>query len=243
MCMAPRTLFAGLLRCASCSGPLIAVDARRYGCARHLDRGPSLCPSAVAVGRRDLELRLLGDLRAELLQPDALRDAQRAVREALASQARAAGAGGAAAEARLEQLGGEISRLADAVAQAGLSQALRERLASAEAEQALLRAQLQQVSRTRAPAVDAEAIAATWRRMVMDLGTVIAGEDRDRARGLLADLIGPVTIGIDEASGHVYAESERPAERLLVQAVGAPMGVVAGARIPSRRRILLPRRR
>lgn len=238
----PRTLFAGLLRCATCSGPMTAIDARRYGCAAHKDRGPTVCASRLAVSRKDLELRLLADLRAELLEPAAIADMRRAVRQALATHERAAGAGDTAAEARLQALEGEISRLADAVAQLGLSEALRTRLAAAEAERATLRAQLATRAAPR-PAVDLDGLAARWRRMVMDLGGVLAGEDRERARGLLADLLGPVTIGTDAATGDVYAELDEPAERLLVQAVGAPLEVVAGARNTSRRRVILPRRR
>ena len=147
------------------------------------------------------------------------------------------------AEARLQALEGEISRLADAVAQLGLSEALRTRLAAAEAERTTLRSQLATRAAPR-PAVDLDGLAARWRRMVMDLGRVLlAGEDRERARGLLADLLGPVTIGTDAATGDVYAELDEPAERLLVQAVGAPLEVVAGARNTSRRRVILPRRR
>lgn len=225
----PRTLFAGLLRCATCGGPMTAIDARRYGCAAHKDRGPTVCASRLAVSRKDLELRLLADLRTELLEPAAMADMRRAVRQALATHERTAGAGDTAAEARLQALEGEISRLADAVAQLGLSEALRTRLAAAEAERATLRAQLASRAAPR-PAVDLDGLAARWRRMVMDLGGVLAGEDRERARGLLADLLGPVTIGTDATTGDVYAELDEPAERLLVQAVGAPLRVVAGAR-------------
>lgn len=244
----PRTLLAGLLRCAACTGPMMAIDARRYGCAAHKDRGPSVCASSVAVSRKALELRLLADLRAEMLAPDAMAEAHRAVREAVAARTRASRAGTGAAVARLQALEGEISRLADAVAQLGLSGALRERLMAAEAEHAQLLEQ-QRAAEEKTPRVDVDGLAARWRGMVMDLGGVLAGEDRDRARGLLADLLGPVMIGRDAATGDVYADLEEPAERLLVQAVGAPLGMVAGARFSPgsnlrghRRRLILRRR-
>lgn len=238
----PKTLLAGLLRCAACGGPMMAIDARRYGCAAAKDRGPAVCADRTTVGRQDVERRLLADLRADLLSPAALASMQRAVRQAIAARQRAAGSGEAAAQARLQALEGEIARLADAVAQLGLSEALRTRLASAEDERATLRAQLAQTP-ARAPALDLDGLTARWRRMVLDLGGVLAGDDRERARGLLADILGPVTIGTDAATGDVYADLDEPAERLLVQAVGAPLGVVAGARNTSRRRVILPRRR
>lgn len=236
---APRTLFGGLLRCAACGGPMTAIDARRYGCAAHRDRGPAVCAASTTVRRVDLDRRLLADLRAELLEPATLREVRQAVRQALAAHQQAARAGQDDERARLQALEGEIARLVDAVAQLGLSEALRARLGAAEAERDAL------ASRAAAhdqalPAVDVDALVARWRGMVMDLGTVLASEDRDRARGLLAELIGPVVIGTDETSGEVYAELEEPAERLLIAAAGVLPGVVAGARNPSRRRLALP---
>lgn len=235
---APRTLFAGLLRCAACDGPMTAIDARRYGCAAHRDRGPTVCGAGTTVRRVDLDRRLLAELRAELLEPATLREVRQAVHQALAAHQQAACAGQADERARLQALEGEISRLVDAVAQLGLSEALRARLAAAEAERDALASRA--AARDQAtPAVDVEALVARWRGLVMDLGTVLASEDRDRARGLLAELIGPVVIGRDEASGEVYADLEEPAERLLIAAAGVLPGVVAGACNSSRRRIVL----
>ncbi|MEO5735764.1 MAG: zinc ribbon domain-containing protein [Rubrivivax sp.] len=45
---APRTLFAGLLRCPACGGPMNAIDARRYGCNARHDRGATVCTNGDA---------------------------------------------------------------------------------------------------------------------------------------------------------------------------------------------------
>jgi hypothetical protein len=48
-------------------------------------------------------------------------------------------------------------------------------------------------------------------------------------------MLGSVVIGWDEERGAIYAEMEEPAERLLLQALGGSLGMVAGARNSSRR--------
>lgn len=228
----PRTLFGCLLRCGLCGSHMTAVDARRYGCIAHHDRGPAVC-AGVAVPRQALERRLLAELRDDLLSPEALADVHVAVREALAIARRDDRR--EAARGRLVALQGEIERLADAVAAMGLSEALRARLAAAEAERTALERQLQ--AAVQAPALSVDAVVARWRRAMLDLQAALVDvEDRERVRALLAELIGPVTIAREGDA--VYAEMEAPAERLLVAASGqAPMGVVAGACNTTRRRL------
>lgn len=59
----------------------------------------------------------------------------------------------------------------------------------------------------------------------------VFGEEayRDHAPQLLADMLGPVTIGRDSEARKVYAETKKPAERLRVAACGGSLEVVAGA--------------
>lgn len=61
-----RTLFGGLLRCPVCSGAIVAVDARRYGCSVHKDRGPAVCSSTAMVPRKAVDTRLLAFVREDL---------------------------------------------------------------------------------------------------------------------------------------------------------------------------------
>lgn len=228
----PRTLFGCLLRCGLCGGHMTAVDARRYGCIAHHDRGPAVC-AGVAVPRQALERRLLAELREDLLSPEAMADVRAAVRQALAGSRREDSR--AAVRGRLAAVQGEIERLADAVASMGLSPALRARLQAAEGERAALEVQLQAAVPAAAPSVDA--VVSRWRRAMLDLQAALAEvDDRERVRALLAELIGPVTIARE--GSEVYADMEAPAERLLVAAAGqAPMGVVAGARNITRKRV------
>jgi site-specific DNA recombinase len=223
---APRALFTGLLRCASCGGPVTAIDARRYGCNVHTDRGAAVCSNADAFRRKAVDSALLTVVREELLSPAALTELQQAVRAAL-SRGRGDQAGAAAAKKRQAALQSEIGRLVDAIAQVGLSEALRARLAAAEAELEQLQHQVL-TSAQAAPAPTAEQVLAAHRRRMLTLQESLESEaDRDRTRALLAEMLGPVTL-VRDAEGD-WAEMEEPAQRMLV-AGSTPLEVVAGAR-------------
>jgi site-specific DNA recombinase len=218
-----RTLFAGLLRCPTCAGPVVAIDARRYGCNARRDRGPTACANALAWPRRAVDAALLAVVRDELVSPAALAELHAAVRGALASARRT---GNADADAgRLAALQGEIGRLVDAVAQLGLSDALRARLAAAEAERAAIEQRAVQLASTPVPKA-AEVMAGYKRRLLQLQGALESDADRDRTRALLAELLGPVTLVRDDEGD--WAEMEEPAARVAL-AGSTPLTVVAGA--------------
>lgn len=233
----PRTLFTGILRCHGCGAAVVAINRERYGCSARKDRGPTVCANARTIRREVLDKRLLAEVREELLAPEALRDLRREVQAELASAVAGLDTGRDAACRRLDALQGEIGRLVDAVAQVGLSAALAARLQAAEAEQHQLQRQLAATPATALPTVDE--VLAPYRQQVMQLQRVLESEgDRDQVRTLLSQLIGPVVVGHDEAGA--WAEMEKPAERLLLQAAGGgSLEVVAGARSSYRRRIRL----
>jgi site-specific DNA recombinase len=222
----PRALFSGLLRCQACAGPMVAMDGWRYGCSRRLDRGPVVCSNAQAFPRKRVEDVLLSMVREELLTPAALVELQRMVRSML-SEPIGGNRGVAAARAALRRVEEQIDRLTSAVADMGLSEALRARLTAAENERQELRAELDEAEQSPIE-LSAEEILAAHRRQVMQLRKALEeGADRDQARQLLADLVGPVMLIADEA-GDLWAETEEPALRLAV--AGSPTELVAGAR-------------
>lgn len=229
---APRTLFSGLLRCPSCGGPMVALDARRYGCNVNADRGASVCAAGTGYSRKSVDAALLAVVRDELLSPAAMADLHAVAREALASARRSAAP--KAPPARLAALQGEIARLVDAVAQVGLSDALRARLAAAEAE----RAEIERAAERSAPAAPlptaAQIIAGYRRRLLQLKESLEADADRHRTRALLAEMLGQVTLVSDDEGGQ-WAEMDEPAARVAL--AGSLMGVVAGACNASRRRI------
>lgn len=141
--------------------------------------------------------------------------------------------------ARLAALQGEIARLVDAVAQAGLSDALRARLAAAEAERTALEQRARNSAATPVPTA-AEVISGYKRRLLQLQQALESDADRQRTRELLAELLGPVTLTRD-AEGD-WAEMEEPAARVALAGSTTPLTVVAGARISSCRRIPIRRR-
>lgn len=223
-----RTLFAGTLRCHTCGAAIVAINRERYGCSARKDRGPAVCSSGHTVLRHVLDKRLLTEIRDELLSPEAMQALRREVQAALASAMADSDGGRAQAIKRRTALDGEISRLVDAITTVGISPAIQARLVDAEAERARLQLELARTAPSEAPSVDE--VLAPYRAMVMQLQQVLESEeDRDRTRQLLAEMLGPVTIGRDP-DGSSWAEMEKPAERLLVAAVGGSLEVVAGAR-------------
>lgn len=125
---APRTLFGGLLVCATCGGPVIAVDARRYGCGVRKDRGPAACASESYVPRKAVDARLLAVVREEMEAPEVIAAVQRAVRDLVAEHQRAADAPDV--RRRLADVEQELGRLVDAIAAVGFSPTLGERIRS-----------------------------------------------------------------------------------------------------------------
>ncbi len=236
----PKTLFGGLLTCAACGGPMIAINRARYGCGVHKDRGATVCASGATFLRDVVDRRLVAELRADLLDPGALAELQAAVRTLATAQQREAGQGQDAARKRLQALQGEIGRLVDAVVAVGHSDALAGRLRAAEAERAQIEAALAGSAKAKAGEALVENVSARWRRIVLQLQQVLDDEtDRAQTRRILAGMLGPVTLLRDEETGENFAELEEPAERLLMAAVGESLEVVARARNGHR----LPRRR
>ena len=121
---------------------------------------------------------------------------------------------------RIRALEGEIKRLTDAVAELGLSKALKARLMSAEAEYGSLTGRVE--SRP-PPLPSTEAIGAKIREVAMRLDTAL-GQDVTAARAILAGKLGPVVI--EERDGAVWAQMQvGPA---LLFAAGAGFDSIQG---------------
>lgn len=224
----PRTLFGGLLRCPACGGPVIAIDARRYGCGVHKDRGEAACANAHTVPRRAIDTRLGAVLREELLKPDALAELQDEVRLALAAVQREGSAGSEASRKRLQQLQSEEERLVDAIVKVGHSDALAARLRAAEAERKALEEKVRAQALPSAESILAGALG-RYREMVVDLQHQLEQEENlERTRQLIREILGDVLI-VKGPDGATYAEMTNPAEQLLAAGGDALLTVVARA--------------
>jgi site-specific DNA recombinase len=215
----PRTLFGGLLRCGRCGGAVIAVSGREYGCAARKDRGAAVC-TGVRAPRKETDRRLVGVLREEVLSPHAIAQIRDQVRRILSESQQQAMEISKSREVRIRALEGEIKRLTDAVAELGLSKALKARLMSAEAEYGSLTGRVE--SRP-PPLPSTEAIGAKIREVAMRLDTAL-GQDVTAARAILAGKLGPVVI--EERDGAVWAQMQvGPA---LLFAAGAGFDSIQG---------------
>lgn len=218
----PRTLFGGMMRCARCGGAMIAVSGLAYGCANRKDRGTSVCSGTYAP-RKDTERRLLGLVRDELLASSAVEKIERQAAEIIARAGQEAADVIRQRKARRTALQAEIKRLVDAIATIGASDALAERLRSAEAELKLIDSPASIA--TIAPAQ--RLIASKVRETLLDLsGKLADGADRDPAREALRHVLGEVRI--EQQGEAVYANVTARLDRILL-AVGGPYLVgVAG---------------
>jgi hypothetical protein len=164
--------------------------------------------------RRETDTLLVAGLQKHVLAPDAIAKIEQRVRSllgALKDQAR-----DAAVErtARVNELSAEIARLVDAIAQMGLSSALRERLTGAEEELAPLNAASRQ---SRTPGVhDGNAIRTRIKAMVADLQQALAA-DVSVARDVLSKKLGDVVV--EESDDGVYAQMD--IGPVLLRAAGA----------------------
>ncbi len=226
-----RTLFGGLLRCGHCGGAVIAVDARAYGCNTRKERGAAACEGVHA--RRDrVDQRLIAWIRDDLRSPAELAEFRKQLQAVLMERANIAGDAYQETAKRRRSLQEEITRLVDAVANAGHSAALLARLAAAEADLAALPpeqpAPLAQAEREIDDAV------ARYNAQLLVLQAAMES-DVERARAIFKDWFDQVTL-VRDGTG-VYLELGEPAEALMLEAAGGSLlGMVAGTRFHTRNR-------
>ncbi len=224
-----RSLFAGLLRCPVCGGPMVAIDARRYGCSIRKERGEAACANRDTALRNAVDTRLVGLLREELLHPEAMADLHGEVLRLSAERTRGAGAAAVSAKARLAELQAEIDRLVDAVATLGVSQALAARLKAAEAELASLQLETSAATTDTADQVMDRALS-RYRGLLADVQKRLEStSDMARTREIVAQILGPITLLKDD-EGVTWAQMQNPAEQLIAVGGGPLLTVVAEAR-------------
>lgn len=184
------TLLGGILRCANCGGPVVAVSQYQYGCSAKKDRGTC---SGVLVPREDTDARMVDIIRCDLLSPEALADMQRQAKEIAKAQQQEAKQHIHQTNRRISELQTEIERLTDALVKMGYSYALGERLAATEKELAELR------TKPHEPVQEVELQAAinVYRQMLENLDDALK-DDTEVAREILREILGAPVVGQDE---------------------------------------------
>ena len=135
-----RYLLSGVVECAECSGNYIMISQTHYGCAAARNKGT--CHNRRAIGKSELEERVLGGLRHHLMSPNMIAAFIKTYQEEMQVEQRAAIAGRAGAERELKQMRGEIDNIIDAIAQGMFHASMKVRMDELEERKTVLEAQL-----------------------------------------------------------------------------------------------------
>jgi DNA invertase Pin-like site-specific DNA recombinase len=178
-----RHALSGFLECATCGGSFFALTkTERYGCGWHRDRGPDVCPSTLRVARTDLEARVFGAIRDQVLVPDGVAYAVQCAVDALAEAMNREDP--RQVRARLREIDKELANLARFVAKTGKVDAAAAHYAELDAERNRLLDRL-----TEPPVFDPEEIrrAAEARVLVLREALAHGPESRAALRALLGN--------------------------------------------------------
>lgn len=175
------------------------------------------------AARRVTDTRLLGIVRDDLLSPEALVEVQAQVRRLVSAGRHASREAAAKARARLIEVDAEIARLTDAIAQVGISPALAARLKDAEGRR-------EQHAQALAGRLEAETplnmdrAMALYKQRLLDLDRALSS-DVDRARAMLSQILGPVTLESSDTEAWVTIHPDmKKARNLAVSGLDSNCG-------------------
>lgn len=193
----PRHLLSGILRCGGCGGPMVAVDAYRYGCSIAADR--KTCPEAVKVKRKDVEAIVLRTIREDLLSEEAFDRFQRQVQAALISAAPDV----SSIQRKIAEAERVRTNIMAAIKMGIFTESTRGELVQAEADLAAARTELEAM-RSFQPAQFMPRAREQWRRIVDALADHARGIPA--AREALHELLGNRLTIRQEKTGDLIAE-------------------------------------
>ena len=200
-----RYLLSGILQCGECGANFIMADSRSYRCSSHTNGGQHCCSNGQSVRREVVEGIVLRGVKQDLLSDDALTEVRRVIAKAQRGQKSRK----TTAQRELKKVEAAIERVTDAVADMGISRALREKLSTLEASRDELETQLRVIQ----PDADVAALLPRamdrWRKLVDEMENLgqhpdVRPEDIAEARERLAGLLGRVQL-VPEGD-HLVAE-------------------------------------
>jgi len=195
-----RTLLGGLITCGTCGGAVTAVNAKKYGCSHHKDRGPAVCENSTLIRRDKLESAILSLLQEELLTPEAISGFIFEVEKALNE-------GNEEKHSELERLKNkalsltnEIENLLDAVA-AGSFKLVEKRLSQTEKDLLEIEEKILFLDAENEPDLTSiPNVAGAYRESVADLRSTLSGHIPE-ARNIIQELLEEITISTESHEG------------------------------------------
>jgi DNA invertase Pin-like site-specific DNA recombinase len=134
----PRRLLSGMLQCGICGGPITIIGEGRLGCSGHKERGT--CSNNKKISATRVEEAVLQGIKAQMLQPELIREFANAYNEAVAQSLRHLADNRVTHERQLSETEKQITRILDSMQAAGPLPSLVERLKQLESTKAQLSA-------------------------------------------------------------------------------------------------------
>ena len=213
----PRHLLSSLLKCSACGANYVMASKTSYACSGFVNG--AVCTNSVRIRLDALEDRLLPAIRSALLSDENVEKFKRQIAAGLRQPDPDSG--------RRAKLDSEIDQLVDVLAQGIRSQAVIERLQTAEAERDRLAAC--------SAVIDMKAVLAAlpravelYKAKVASLGDALRAQDVERARQVIKDTCGEIRIVT--VGGGAVAEIGLNSTTAVAIAGASKIGVVAGAR-------------
>jgi site-specific DNA recombinase len=192
----PTYLLSGLLECGECGSHLV-IQAKKpranyYGCAAYANRGASVCSNNRLIRREKIEAKLLQVVFDEVFSPETVAYLTEKVNEALRLRAEPPDEARSRKQAELDQARRELENIQVAIRRGLDTKTTKAMLVDQERKIEELEAALQTAPASQ-PIV---ALPTTVERYLKDLRETL-GNDTDRARTLLAKMVGTVILRRD----------------------------------------------
>ncbi|WP_212635428.1 recombinase zinc beta ribbon domain-containing protein, partial [Rhodobacter capsulatus] len=136
----PRYLLSGLLTCGCCGSGYIMISDGRLGCAAARNSGT--CLNRKTIKRIDVEARVLGGLKHQLMHPDVIQEFIAEFHREMEKDRREGEAGRVEAERALSKVTKEIENIVTAITEGLFHPSMKAKMDALEAQKAGLEAKL-----------------------------------------------------------------------------------------------------
>ena len=170
----PRYLFSGLMKCGSCGGGVVNLNAHRIGCASARNKGT--CDNNRTLKRDDVELAILDGLKDHLMAPELFAVFCEEYTRQLNKLRMGHNAARSGIEARLAKIDRELDKLVDAICDGIPASKVKDKMWELENEKNELDAKLADTQEE--PVLIHPNMATTYRDQVTSLHDALNDEAR-----------------------------------------------------------------